>query len=129
MTNIKEKTKELSKDERISAEERRLKRQFARIEPRKKQIVIGLVQRAAYMRVCLEDFEHNLDDNGFTEMFSQAEHQAPYERKRPIAEIYQNMNNSYQKIIKQLTDMLPREEPKPETTDPLDDFINAREDT
>ena len=31
----------------------------------------GLIQRAAYLRITLEDFEVDLDENGFVEMFRQ----------------------------------------------------------
>jgi len=37
------------------------------------------------------------------------------------------MNTSYQKIIKQLTDLLPKDEPKPED-DGFDAFVGGRED-
>ena len=61
------------------------------------------------MRASLEDFEADLDQDGFVEMFRQGDRQKPYERKRPVADLYNTMNTSYQKIIKQLTDLLPEE--------------------
>ena len=67
------------------------------------------------------------DENGFVEMFQQGKDQDPYERKRPVADLYNTMNTSYQKIIKQLTDLLPKDEPKPED-DGFDAFVGGRED-
>lgn len=79
------------------------------------------------MRVTLEDFEVDLDENGFTEKFSQG-NQEPYDRKRPVAEMYQGMNTSYQKAIKQLSDLLPKEVVVKNEDDGFDDFVSERED-
>ena len=119
---------ELSKAERICEEKRRLEKFYKNIDGNKKGTVEGLLQRAAYMRVCLEIFEKDLDEKGFVEPFSQSEAQAPYDRKRPVADLYNTMNASYQKIIKQLTDLLPKEEIKPEEDDGFEAFINGRDE-
>lgn len=117
----------MEKAKRIRKEENRLKKIYKNIKDEKKQTVQGLIQRAAFMRVTLEDFEDDLDQNGFVEMFRQGINQDPYERKRPVADLYNTMNTSYQKIIKQLTDLLPKDEPKPED-DGFDGFVGGRED-
>lgn len=102
-------SKELAK--RIKLEERRLTKAFAEIDEKRKSTTSGLIQRAAFMRVSLEDLEKDLKENGFTELFSQGD-QEPYQRERPAAKIYNNLNGGYQKIIKQLTDLLPKEIPE-----------------
>lgn len=112
----------MEKDRRIKKEENRLKKLFVNVDEHKKKTVEGLIKRAAFMRATLEDFEADLDENGFTEMFQQGERQAPYERKRPVADLYNTMNTAYQKIIKQLTDLLPEEGQK---TDELLDFLGG----
>lgn len=111
----------MEKATRIKKEESRLKKIYKDIEQKKKDTVQGLIQRAAYMRVTLDDFELDLDINGFTESFSQG-NQDPYDRKRPVADLYNSMNTSYQKIIKQLTDLLPKDKPI-EEDDGFDDFL------
>ena len=116
----------MEKDKRIKKEERRLKKIYANIEDSKKDTVIGLIQRLAYLRVTLEDFEKDLDENGFVEWFQQGEKQSPYERKRPIADSYNTMNTAYQKGIKQLTDLLPKEVKSQEEDDGFDDFVNSK---
>ncbi|MBE6068838.1 MAG: hypothetical protein E7211_14245 [Clostridium lundense] len=118
----------MKKDKRIKKEENRLKKIYKNIEDKKKETVIGLIQRLAYLRVTLEDFEQDLDENGFTELFQQGEKQSPYERKRPVADLYNTMNTSYQKGIKQITDLLPKGEEKKEDEDGFNDFIYGRED-
>lgn len=119
--------KEKTKADRIKAEKKRLNTIYKDIEPRKKDTVAGLIERCAYMRVTLEDFEVDLDENGFTEKFSQG-NQEPYDRKRPVAEMYQGMNTSYQKAIKQLSDLLPKEVVVKNDDDGFDDFVSERED-
>lgn len=117
-----------TKEERITDEKNRLSKIYEDIDDRKKATVQGLIQRAAYMRVSLEDMEKDIDLNGFTEPFSQSENQAPYDRKRPIADLYNTMNASYQKAINQLTNLLPKEEKPPEQDDGFDGFVNGRDD-
>lgn len=116
----------MEKDKRIKKEENRLKKIYKSIEDNKKDTVIGLIQRLAYLRVTLEDFEKDLDENGFTELFQQGEKQSPYERKRPVADLYNTMNTSYQKGIKQLTDLLPKEIKVSDEDDGFEDFVNSK---
>lgn len=117
------------KEKRVKKEERRLLKIYKDIEPKRKATVIGLIQRMAYMRITLEDMEKDIDENGFIEMFSQSEKTEPYERQRPVVNFYNTMNTSYQKAIKQLTDLLPKQTDKPKAEDDgFDDFINALDD-
>ena len=120
--------KELSKSQKIKREENRLNKIYKDIGEKKLSVVQGLIQRAAHMRVTLDDFANDLDEKGFVELFSQGD-QEPYERKRPTADLYNTMNTAYQKAIKQLTDLLPKDDDKPKTKDDgFDDFVNDRED-
>lgn len=113
-------------EERIEAERDRLTKIYKGIEEKRKQTVRGVIERAAYMLVQLQNLEADLLENGMWEMFSQGD-QEPYERKRPAADLYNQINNSYQKIIKQLTDLLPKEEPKvKEEGDGFDEFVVNR---
>ena len=121
-------SRELTKEERIKKEQARLKRFCKNMDAKRKGTVEGLIRRAAYLRITLEDFEVDLDKNGFVEMFCQGEKQEPYERKRPVADLYNTMNTSYQKAIKQLTDLIPKEENKPVSADDFDDFVYGREE-
>lgn len=121
--------KEITRDERIKKEEQRLKRIYKNIDKDNKAIIEGLIQRAAYMRVTLEDWEKDIMENGYYEMFTQSEKTDPYERERPVARLYNTMNANYQKIIKQLSDLVPKEAPaKGVEDDGFADFINSRTD-
>lgn len=113
--------KQKTLESRIKAEERRLTKIFADIDEKKKNSTQGLIQRAAFMRVSLEDLEAEINSAGFTELFSQGE-QEPYLRERPTSKIYNSLNSNYQKIIKQLTDLLPKDEKIPQGGDEFDQF-------
>ncbi|MEG1096616.1 MAG: hypothetical protein RSB05_05750 [Clostridiales bacterium] len=115
------------KEKRIKSEVVRLTKIYAEVPQKKRLTIKGLIQRAAFMRVSLDFLEEDLNIYGFTEMFSQGD-QDPYDRKRPNADVYNSMNTSYQKIIKQLTDLLPREGAEQKVDDGFDAFIINRED-
>ncbi len=114
--------KELSKSERILKEDKRLREIYKDVNKDKLALVDGLIGRAAYMRITLEDYESDININGYFEMFTQSEKTDPYERERPVARLYNTMNKNYQSIIKQLTDLVDKD--KPETdTDELMEFL------
>jgi hypothetical protein len=121
--------KELTKAERIKKEETRLRKIYSNIKEENKSIVDGLIQRAAFMRVQLEIYESDLDAKGYTELFTQSPNTPPYERERPVARLYSNMNKNYQTIIKQLSDLLPKEQQTvKQTDDGFDNFVGDRDD-
>lgn len=117
-----------TKKSRVSAEKKRLAQLYADLPENKKHLAAGLIERAAFMRVELEDLEAFLAENGWTELFSQG-NQDPYDRARPQGQTYNTMNANYQKIIKQLDALLPRDEiPKQVGDDGFDDFVYGRDD-
>ena len=117
--------REKTKEERIRGEKSRLNRIFRELPEKKKKLAAGLIERAAFMRVELEDLEADIKENGWTELFQQSDKVPEYERARPQGQTYHTMNTSYQKIIRQLHDMLPVKQEK--DTDPFDDFLNERD--
>ncbi|MBR2311122.1 MAG: hypothetical protein IKA47_11435 [Oscillospiraceae bacterium] len=117
-----------TKSSRVKAEKLRLEETYADLAPVKKAIAQGLIERAAFMRVELEDLEAYLTANGWTEKFAQG-NQEPYDRARPQGQTYNTMSGNYQKIIKQLDALLPKEELKlGDENDGFDDFVNGRDD-
>ena len=121
------KNEEISVEERIERERKRLWAKYTKIPKDRKTVCEGLVERAAFMRVQLEDMEEDLRLKGWTEPFSQSPTQDPYDRARPIGQFYNSVNSSYQKIIKQLTDLLPPPEQKKEHDD-FAMFVTSRRD-
>lgn len=115
--------KELSKEERINKEIARLDKIYSFLSKETRSINDGLIRRAAYMLVTLEDYERDLDEKGYVEQFQQSPSVPSYERKRPVAELYGTMNKNYQAIMKQLNDLMPKHEYTP-PDDGFDEFIN-----
>lgn len=114
---------------RIQKEEKRLRGAYPSIGAKRKRVIDGLIRRAAYMRITLEDYEEDLTKNGSVELFTQSENVEPYERERPVARLYNTMNKNYQSIIKQLSDSLPQEVVKKKTTtDQFGKFVQGRDD-
>ena len=120
--------KQKSKKNRVKAELERLDALYASMDPNRKSLAAGLIESAAFMRVELQDLAEDLKENGWTEMFSQGK-QEPYARARPQGQAYNSTNGNYQKIIKQLDAMLPREEPRApgDPDDGFDAFVLGRD--
>lgn len=116
---------EVTKDERIKKEVRRLKAIYKDLGQKEKKVIEGLIQRAAYMRITLEDYEEDLNENGSVELFSQSEKTEPYERERPVARLYNTLNGNYQKIMKQLSEYVDKTPPKVES-DGFNEFVSTR---
>ncbi len=117
---------DLTKDERVNKEIRRLKRIYKDLPKDALLVVEGLIVEAADLRIRLEDIRKDLDENGYDEMFTQSENQDPYERERPQARRYISMNKNYQSIMKQLGDYIPKPEPKKkeDKDDGFESFVN-----
>ena len=100
------------KEKRCKKEEKRLRKIFGissgHDPPKRLQAAIHLIERAAFYHVALEELEKDIEQNGSTEFFQQSENQPGYERKRPAYDQYLTSTSQYQKIIKQLTDLLPK---------------------
>ena len=116
-----------ARQRKIKKEKTRLSKQFKELEARSRAVADGLIEQAAFMRVQLQELAEDLTAHGVTELFSQG-NQEPYERQRPSANIYASMNANYQKIIKQLNELLPKTATKTPVGDGFVDFINGRED-
>ncbi|WP_237981762.1 hypothetical protein [Bacillus thuringiensis] len=120
--------KELTKEERVKKEINRLKRIYKEMPKDTLMVVEGLIVEAADLRVRLEDIRKDLDENGYDEMFSQSENQDPYERERPAARRYIAMNKSYQTIMKQLGDYIPKKPVETKSqSDGFEEFVATRD--
>lgn len=98
-------------EHRVVLEVERLRSFFKSIPKNQLDVAEGLITQAARLRILLDDNWKDILENGEYEKFSQSENQIPYDRKRPIVENYDNRDKTYQSIIKQLTELLPRSKP------------------
>src|SRR5699024_3834118 len=96
-------------ENRSEIEELRLREIFKNIPKEQLDIAEGLIIQAARLRILLDDNWKDILENGEYERFRQSKDQIPYDRKRPIVENYDNRDKTYKDIIKQLTELLPKE--------------------
>lgn len=104
--------------ERINKEDKRLRKIYKDLPKDQLELYEGLIKRAAFMRITLEDYEQDINENGSIEYFTQSEKTDPYERERPVARLYNTMNKNYQSIMKQLSDKIPEA-----TADPAEEIL------
>lgn len=93
----------------VGEEKTKLLKQFSALPTKQKNIVDGLIERAAFMRIMLAGLEEDIKKNGEFELFTQSDAVQPYQRKRPAVDIYNASIKNYSSIIKQLAEMLPAE--------------------
>ena len=94
-------------EERIEID--RMMEIYRGLPPKQFALAQGLIAEAARLRVRCNALWKDLQENGEVELFSQGD-QDPYERERPASRIYTAANKSYQSIIKQLNDMIPKDD-------------------
>lgn len=97
----------MEKERRIKKEVSRLKKLYNGLDSDTMEIAKKLIERAAFMAVELEDLEVYLAENGWAGEFRQSDKVPAYNRARPEGQTYNTLNANYQKIMKQLNDLLP----------------------
>lgn len=97
---------------REQTEYERLSVLYQNIPSNKRSLVDGLLWQAARLRVSLDDLYADLQKNGNTEMFKQANDGVEFPRERPESKIFAVRDKSYLSIIKKLDDLLPVQEVK-----------------
>lgn len=107
----------------VKKEKNRLKKLFKTIPKEKLKAVDGLLMQAARLKILLDEMWIDISENGDVEMFSQSDKQEPYERERPIAKLFNSRDMSYQRIIKQLTDLIPVEKEKDDSENDSSDLL------
>lgn len=121
-------TPEQKEKKAIKKELKRLTEIYADIEQKKRSLVVGLIENAAFARVKLQALAEDIQENGWVEMFSQSDKQEPYPRRRPEADLYNTLLANYLKYIKQLNDLLPKTaEGVQVPSDGFDAFVSERE--
>lgn len=117
-------TEDLSKEERIKQEIKKLNKIFSKIDMKTKKAVHSLIENAAFMSVTLEDLQKEIIRNGVVSEYQNGENQWGT-KKSPEVEIYNTMIKNHMSIMKQLTDLLPKEEIKQED-DGFEEFVNNK---
>lgn len=115
----------IKKETRIKKENKRLRNKYKDLPKDFLEIVDGLIDEAAFMRIELQDMKEDMIKNGRIEPFSQSVNAEPYDRERPVVRQYNQMVRNYQNIIKQLDEKLPKNPENIEKSDGFDEFINS----
>lgn len=118
-----------SKDEIIRAEKRKLAGIYTRLDKKTKKSVDSLVDEAAFMAASLYELRRIIDDKGYTEEYQNGANQKGVKKCSEV-EIYNTMIKNYSAVVKQLTDLIPKEQAKSaqNMSDGFEDFINERDD-
>ena len=115
---------ELTKDERISEEAKKINSLFLKIDAKTKKAIQSLITNAAFMAVTLADLQKKMNEDGVISEYKNGENQFGT-KKSPETETYISMIEKYMKAIKQLTDLLPKQV-APASDDGFDKFVNGR---
>jgi len=110
----------IQKDKLIKKEMQKLNRFFKNIPPEKQKIIQGLKEQAAFMYATLVELQEIMNTEGPVELFEQGKQRLI--REHPASKVYNAMIKNYSSIIKQLLDLLPKEEAK-QTEDELMAFV------
>lgn len=118
-----------SKDEIIKSEKRKLAGIYTRLDKKTKKAVDSLVDEAAFMAASLYELRKTIDKKGYTEEYQNGANQKGVKKCSEV-EIYNTMIKNYSAIVKQLTDLIPKEQTKSvqNVSDGFEDFINERDD-
>lgn len=92
------------------SEVKRLSKIFELLPLNTLEVAQGLIIQAARHRVRLDYLWADIQENGETETFCQSERVEPYERKRPVTELYATTDTNYLKIMAKLLELVPEEQ-------------------
>lgn len=113
---------EISKDDRMKREILRIKKLLRDLPDEKLKMADGIIKRAAFMQVTLEDLEEDIKAYGTVENFSQTR-DIEYDRERPAVRIYNTLVKNYSNAMKQIVDLLPQQQDGMKKQDLLLEFL------
>ena len=127
LENMKEKefTEEEKKENalKIKKETNRLKKLYKDLDKNKKQLVLKLIENAAFMSITLENLKEEIKNNGVKEFYMNGKGQFGY-KESVESKNYNVTIKNYMNVIKQLNDMLP-EQKQINEDDEFDKFNGA----
>ncbi len=110
----------------IKKEISRLRKIFKDLDKDKWDTAFSMIKNAAFMIVTLEDLQETINREGAVSEYQNGENQWGT-KKSPEVEIYNTMIKNHMAIIKQLSDLLPKQPSKQDTDDGFIDFVESRE--
>ncbi len=118
-----------TKEQIIKAEKRKLAGIYTRLDKKTKKSVDSLIDEAAFMAASLYELRQIIDEKGYTEEYQNGANQKGTKKCSEV-EIYNTMIKNYMATVKQLTDLLPKEQAKAAETasDGFEEFVCGRDD-
>lgn len=118
-----------TKEQIIKAEKRKLAGIYTRLDKKTKKSVDSLIDEAAFMAASLYELRQIIDEKGYTEEYQNGANQKGTKKCSEV-EIYNTMIKIYMATVKQLTDLLPKEQAKAAETasDGFEEFVGGRDD-
>lgn len=113
----------LDKDKEVKKEVTRLTNLYKDVERVKRLTAKNLIEEAAYMKATLKELKEAIDEHGPIDEMPQGAYSIL--REHPALKSYTTMVQRYSGIIKQLTDLLPKEQQK-EVDDGFEAFLNEK---
>lgn len=113
------------KDAKIKKEMAKLKRLFKDMDKDTMNTVSSLIRNAAFMAVTLDDLQETINLEGTVSEYQNGENQWGT-KKSPEVEIYNTMIKNHMAIIKQLSDLLPKQVSAPGVGDDFEDFVRSK---
>jgi len=113
------------KDKMIKKEVLKLRRIYKDLDKEKFDTVFSLIEEAAFMVVTLKDLKQTINRVGSISKYQNGENQWGT-KKSPEVEIYNTMIKNHMAIIKQLSDLLPKQVGTPGVGDDLDKFVGSK---
>ena len=113
----------VEKDKEIKREITRLTNLYKDVDRVKRLTAKNLIEEAAFMKSTLKELKFLIDEKGPIDEMPQGEYSIL--REHPALKSYNTMVQRYSTIIKQLMDLLPKEQQK-EIDDGFEDFLNDK---
>ncbi len=102
---------DLSKEARIKNEKIRLKKIFKNIDENKFNTLEGVMDKAAFMRIMLDEMEKQIIDQGWDDEYQNGETQKGT-KASPAAQLHLSMTKNYLAAMKLLVESAPPAERK-----------------
>lgn len=122
MATKKQDEKQQDKEKLIKKEIEKLNQIFSSLPVGRKELATELINNAGFLSVTLKDLREKINKDGVKEKYKNGNNQYGY-KDSTESKMYDRLICDYMKIIKQLNDMLPKNEEKP----PKDEFDNFGE--
>lgn len=116
---------DVDKLKRIETEKKKLEKQYTKLDSKQKKVVTSLIENASFMIVTLQDLQDSMNKNGVISHYQNGENQWGT-KKSPEVDIYNTMIKNHMAIIKQLSDLVPKENKPSENDDGFDGFVSSR---